>query len=231
MKLQNTIRFRSVLYGSSTEKLPLEYFCSPEADEKKFKLLLMAGVHGEEADGMFVLSRALRQCENLNSCAVIVCANPEGVLRATRANSRGVDLNRNFPTRNWSPEPVMVRPFAEGPRDNQLSPGKTASSEPETRHLIELVEQIDADTIISIHSPLDCIDAAPDNALANTLSKLTGLRRVSDIGYETPGSFGTWCAERGRKIITVELPPAGGEELVKRFSPVFTQLMEKGTID
>ena len=31
---------------------------------------------------------------------------------------------------------------------------------------------------------------------------------MPDVGYPTPGSFGSWCAERGLPVVTLELPHA-----------------------
>ncbi len=228
MRLQSTVPFQAFSYGTSAMGLPLEYFRDSDQTERKLDLLVMAGVHGEEAEGIFVLSRALRECASMRNCAVILCANPDGVLRATRGNSNGVDLNRNFPTKNWSGNPVMVRPFADGPRDLALSPGSAPASEPETCHLLSLLETLDVDNIVSIHAPLACVDAPAENTLADHLAQRSGLRRVIDIGYETPGSFGTWCAENNKNIVTFELPKKSGEDLVRKYSPLFRELIEKG---
>lgn len=226
--LTGILPYPSKIFGRTRAGLPLEYFTGSAQENRKGGLLLIAGIHGEEADGVFVLSRALRACAALRNCTVVLCANPEGLLRGTRANGRGVDLNRNFPSRNWRSQPVMVRSFVDGPRDLALSPGDSPSSEPEIHHLLAMLRELKPDNIISIHSPLGCVDAPKENRVADFLAEQTGLQRVYEIGYETPGSFGSWADENGHRLVTFELPKKGGEDLVRNYSPVFAGLMENG---
>ena len=57
------------------------------------------------------------------------------------------------------------------------------------------------------------------------LARETGWERVRDVGYPTPGSLGTWCAERGIHLVTVELSPAGVEDLVRRHLDTMVRLL------
>src|SRR3954469_12309497 len=99
------IRHPASTYGTSLEGVPLTVY-GPSSVE----IVILASIHGDEAETTVVVSEALRCIRegDLRS-AVILCGNPDGVLRGTRGNARGVDLNRNFPTSNWRPELVFYK--------------------------------------------------------------------------------------------------------------------------
>jgi protein MpaA len=209
-------------YGHSHLGLPLEVWRPSDG----CRLLIHAGIHGEEPETTFALSRALRSLSQPpEHCAVVLAANPDGLIRGTRGNARGVDLNRNFPASDWQSDPVTHRSTLEDPSDVVLSPGSAPSSERETQALISLIEELQPEAVIALHAPLACIDDAKEGPLAQWLSRRTGLPLVSDIGYPTPGSFGTWGGEHGIAVITYEFPLASTDELVRTHVPVLVELL------
>ena len=103
------------------------------------RVLILGGVHGDEIEGV-ACSRGLLESFLQNfpyklQLTLIPEVNPEGVLLKTRGNSNGVDLNRNLPTKDWSPE-------AKTPRYN---PGPKPLSEKENQALLE---ELKVDTFI-----------------------------------------------------------------------------------
>ena len=218
------IRLPSLEYGRSVLGAPLLYYpCKSEC-----KLLVMAGIHGEEPETTFLLSRVLRAFdESFDSIAFILCANPDGVALGTRGNAGGVDLNRNFKTQNFSTEKVGSRSILEAPRDTLLSPGAFAESEPETQALVALIETLKPASVLAMHAPMACVDAPQKTSLVEGVMNAFNLPWLPDIGYKTPGSFGTWCGERNLECVTLELPRMSLEHLFDRYGRVFAEFLER----
>lgn len=220
-----TIPRQPTVYGHSHLGLPLEVW----RPSGRCKLLVFAAIHGEEPETTYALSRALRQlAEPSEHCAVVLAANPDGLIRGTRANARGVDLNRNFPSRDWRSNPVTHRSTLEDASDILLSPGDKPGSEPETQALMALIDDLAPEAVIALHAPLACIDDADASPLGERLARRSGMPLVRDVGYATPGSFGSWGADRGLPVVTYEFPLAATEVLMRDHVPVLLELLTNG---
>ncbi len=214
--------FEPVEYGRSVLGNRLEYWPSGCGNTD---LLIIGGIHGEELDSTIVLSKALRMLSSPpERVAVVANANPDGGLRGMRGNAHGVDLNRNFPTGDWTPRAQTHRWTIDSESDVELSTGRYAGSEPETEALISLVNSLQPKRLIALHGPLACIDDPGNSDLGNWLSRKTGLPLVADVGYSTPGSFGTWALEKGIPIITWELPRESIESMFHSTVPVLFEI-------
>ena len=217
-----TIPWQPDAYGRSHLGLPLEVW----RPQSECTLLIFAAIHGEEPETTYALSRALRQLVAPSEhCAVVLAANPDGLVRGTRGNARGVDLNRNFPSRDWQPNAVTHRSTLEDPSDILLSPGESAASEPETRALMTLISELTPKAVIALHAPLACIDDANASPLGQRLAQRTGMPLVRDVGYPTPGSFGSWGVDQGIPVVTYEFPLAATEVLMRDHVPVLVELL------
>ena len=218
-----TLEFIPRTFGESVNGVPLHVF-EPLKDSSR--ILLISAMHGDENLGSVLLSECMRSIgvDKLRA-AMILSMNPDGILSGTRGNARGVDLNRNYPTKNWQADPVFYRSCPGKPQNISLSPGNTPGSEPETQALMELVEELRPELIVSFHGFLACIDDPLELEISQDIAKRSQLRLVPDVGYQTPGSFGTWCAEQSIPIITYELPSMGVDELREKHGPIILDLL------
>ena len=160
------------------------------------KPILVIGVfHGDEPQGKFLIEKYLKQNKN-SDMLYIPCLNPDGMELNTRQNSNKVDLNRNFPTENW----ILSN-------DEDYFGGNEPASEIETKFMVEVIEEYKPKFILTLHSPYCVVNYDGDAlAYAKEISKIIDYPVQSDIGYPTPGSFGTYCGvERKIPTITLEL--------------------------
>jgi len=169
------------------------------------KTILFIGVfHGEEPEGEPLILRLMNEIKknselvSNNRILFIPALNPDGKAVNTRGNSNGVDLNRNFPTDNW-------KLSAE---KDQFYSGEYPASEIETEFVMEIIDEHKPDIIITLHTPYKIVNYdGPAKELAQKISELNGYPVQDDIGYPTPGSFGTYAGvERNIPAITLELP-------------------------
>ncbi|MDF2783723.1 MAG: murein peptide amidase [Pantoea eucrina] len=212
-------------YGRSVLGAPLLWFPAQAADQESG--LIIAGTHGDENAAIATLSAALRTLPaSLCRHHVILAVNPDGCQLGLRANARGVDLNRNFPAANWQRGETHYRwNSAADARDVVLSTGEKPASEPETSALCHLIHQLQPRWVVSWHEPLACIDDPHHSALARWLGEQTALPVVSSVGYATPGSFGSWCADLGLLCITAEMPPVSVDEATERYLEAMINLL------
>lgn len=211
--------------GRSRGGLPLKLY-RPAAGGQ-IDGLLIAGIHGEEPETLLLARRLLERIDGADtSWAILPCANPDGVLHGVRQNAAGVDLNRNFPSASWQaghsftyPPGTQVRKREH--RTNRSSPGGTAGSEPETQALVALIEALEPDVIVDLHSPLELIAPTPaaDPLIVQRLATAAELPVQPDIGSPTPGALRDWCTDRQIAAITYEVEHAALPRLVARHLP------------
>ncbi|MBF0096656.1 MAG: succinylglutamate desuccinylase/aspartoacylase family protein [Magnetococcales bacterium] len=175
------------------------------------RVLLIGGVHGDEYSSVSIVFKWMKLLEKNNAGIfhwhIVPLVNPDGLLRkqSTRTNTNGVDLNRNFPTRDWKEDSAdyWVRRTGKDPR---RFPGKFPLSEAETAWLHEEIKQFRPNVIVSIHAPFGLLDfdgppTTPPERLGNIYLSLLGTY---------PGSLGRYAVESLKiPIITIELPHAG----------------------
>ena len=135
-------------------------------------VVLIIGVfHGDEPQGKYLIDEYLKtNLNNSNNILFIPCLNPDGMELNTRTNSNGVDLNRNFPTKNWGEDTSKA-----GSNPANYYGGTAPASEIETKFLVEIIDDYKPKLIITIHAPYKIVNYdGPANNIAEKISSNSG---------------------------------------------------------
>jgi len=192
----------TVTVGYSVKNRPVEMYRFGRSPKT---VLVIGGIHGNETTGSAVVFRLLDFLKDHpefyqnQSLLLVPATNPDGLAAGTRLNAHQVDLNRNFPVRNWK----RTR------HDNSFGV-QAPGSEPEVTAVIKVIEEYHPDRILTMHS----IDRrygnnydGPAGLWARAMSQKNGYQVLKNMGYPTPGSLGSWAGvDRQIPIITLELP-------------------------
>jgi murein peptide amidase A len=198
--------FSKIFSGTSVEGTEIEAF-KTDLKAKKY-IYLIAGTHGDEVEGVYVLQKLYEWIQNNHEIeelplVVVPILNPDGYKASTRHNSHLVDLNRNYPTKDWSSEYKKKKYF----------PGPAPLSEPENQFLDKLFKTYAPAVVLSFHSWKPILNYNGDSLdIAEYLAQHNGYPLDGDIGYPTPGSLGTYVPEKyGAGVLTFECPVLDGE--------------------
>lgn len=187
----------------SEKKNPIFHFERTGTDKDGKKILALSLIHGDEGPSGEVtkswIARLMR-IEPRNSWRVIPIANPDGFANKARVNENGVDLNRNFPTKEWD-EKALKEWRVNTKSDPRRFPGKKAVSENETKCILQHFEDFKPDFVISIHTPIGVLDF---DGPAVKIPKFSPLP-WSPLG-NFPGSLGRYLwKDNNVPVLTIEL--------------------------
>lgn len=172
---------------------------------EKPSVLVIGAFHGDEPQGTYLIQKYLEQKLATNLLFI-----PQLNTCASRVNLNGVDLNRNFPTKNW----ILGE-------KNEYFGGESPASEKETKFVIETVEKYNPKVILTLHAPYKVVNY--DGPRSNIVEKIAEIMQYpieESIGYPTPGSFGTWAGIE-KQILTITLELDEEIEVSKLEAPVF----------
>jgi len=167
------------------------------------RVYIIGGIHGDEPEGLaeidsLAITLGGHSAASIATTRILRDANPDGTAAGTRGNSRGRDLNRNWPATN----------FLARNRN-----GESALSEPEAGAVHDDLLRFNPDLVIVFHStragPFVNYDGpALEYAQAFAAAASSAEPRwriVPDMGYPTPGSLGSFIGiDRGTPILTIE---------------------------
>ncbi|OIQ17840.1 MAG: hypothetical protein BM556_10450 [Bacteriovorax sp. MedPE-SWde] len=198
-------------------------------EKPKNMTMVLCGVHGDEITPVKFCYDILHHLHNHlteerlkdNLIVVVPVVNPDSFFKRwpTRTNARGVDVNRNFPTKDWNKKAQKIW-RTRYRKDKRRNPGKKSVSEPETLFQVNLIKRYKPNKIISVHAPLTIIDydgptvsnldfhsvAHKANNLLIQMSKKAKGYRIKNYPF-FPGSLGNYAGnERNIPTFTLELP-------------------------
>jgi protein MpaA len=218
-------------HRTTQHKYPLVF--TQFGNSKRDCILFLGAVHGDELSTVYVLLKFAHYIKDNSTlfkdkCIIIApVVNPDGFFSkpSERVNANGVDINRNFPTRDWSSE--AVRQWEGKYHGNRrYYPGKKPGSEQETLFQIALIKRFKPQKILSVHSPLGFYDFdGPSSDLDSFERWLERISRdtnhpLKKYGY-FPGSLGNYAGhERDIFTLTLELPSSDvgkGNEYFRKF--------------
>jgi protein MpaA len=156
--------------------------------------LIIAGLHGSE-NRSFNLAYQLAQnlmndVSEINKRAVIIpVLNPDGLISGSKVNGNGVDLNRNFPARSWSP-------VYENDADY---PGNRALSEPESNIIIQLILKYNPKKVIILQAGSgDIFFNGQAENLARAIARLNNYNVKRQDTLSTRGSLAEYINDELR---------------------------------
>ena len=197
-----------ILENTITAQGNLVSLCGVNSNQGQ--VLVIGVVHGDEYQGEKLIYKYMEENDK-GGILFIPCLNPDGRDLNTRTNSNGVDINRNFPTKNW-----------ELTECDSYFGGEKPASEIETRFLVDIIEKYKPKSIITLHTPYKIVNYdGPAKDLAEMISGIINYPVEPSIGYPTPGSFGTYAGvERNIPTITLEMDEE--ETIENLYLPVCT---------
>lgn len=185
-------------FGSTSSDLPI---LGHRLGRSGPEVLVLGGVHGNEPEGVVasfgLLQRFLPSYTLKVRLTIVPQFNLDGVLKLERRNARGVDLNRNLPTKDWT----------ANVKEEKYFPGHEPNSESENRALVAWIDTVKPMFIMSLHSWKPCLNINGNcRPEAEVIKAATGYEIIEDIGYPTPGCLGTYCGlERDIPTLTYEI--------------------------
>jgi hypothetical protein len=178
----------------------------------QLRVLVLGGIHGDEMSSVSLVYHWIglaRQGVADMPYGVhwrfVPSLNPDGLFAhpSKRVNARGVDLNRNFPTPNWTRD---AREYWEKrtKRDPRRWPGKAALSEPESQYVVDQIARFKPHLIVSVHAPFGVLDFDGPTIAPTRLGRLY----LDQVGIY-PGSLGNYGGvHKGVPVVTIELASA-----------------------
>ena len=177
----------------------------------KRKVVVLGAMHGDETGPSRILYN-LRDGRKITGADLWVVPqyNRDGIVRRTRQNAHGVDLNRNYP-RNWK---RMGGATNSGPRP---------ASEPETKAVMAFLRDIRPQYVVSFHQPLNGVGRTVKRGMPFVQRLHRGLRlpvKSFNCSGKCHGTMTEWFNANFRGVaVTVEYGRGVSKKQARRTGP------------
>lgn len=197
-------------------------------------ILYAGAIHGNELSSKYIMESWISELDAKaadipadKTIVVVPVVNPDGTGIGQRNNARGVNLNRNFPTSNWTGDIQTGSGFRPG------EGGSGAGSEPETQALMNFTRQLNPAFTVTFHSSgrlVNSNDAGNSIAKGRQYASLAGYSFIPNsattgtFGFEMTGTYEDWLLERGSPAILIELNTNTGNHFAQNRSALWAML-------
>jgi murein peptide amidase A len=200
------------------------------------KILFVGGMHGDEKSSVRTLSSFIDDLERSyasipvdKTVIVIPDTNPDGYLASTRVNANNIDLNRNFPTNDWTSGIYMPRNvFLE------LGGGTSPLSEPESLALASYTASLSPRVVLTFHATGRAVfanDAGDSKQLADIYAEKSGFTSFNSsdsntfFSYPTTGEYEDWLRDKQNlPALLVELAGVSNNEFTRQKPALWAML-------
>jgi|GEM_PF-587325 protein MpaA len=199
--------------GYSREGRPIQAYFFGNGSQT---MLFTGAIHGNEKSAKYAMDSWINELEAMaksipadKQVVVIPVVNPDGFYKYGRKNANGVNLNRNWPTYNWSSDyetsPGVVEHGGGGP---------SPLSEPETQALAAFTQRLSPRFVATYHSQgriVNSNDVGIASGVGQRYAQMTGYQFVANdqttetFGTVVTGTYEDWLLERGTAAILMEL--------------------------
>ncbi len=143
-------------------------------------ILYVGAIHGNEPSSKYILQDWITELDANpgripagRQVVVVPSLNPDGIAVGSRNNSKGVNLDRNFPTDDWKSDIDSADGFRKG------GGGSKPLSEPESRAIADLVQRLRPRLMLSYHSQGSLVMGDP-----GAYSETYATRYAAMVGFQ-----------------------------------------------
>ncbi len=221
----------------------------PAPQDRIKKILIVGGIHGNEVGTVKLAKKIVNYYfnkapakrleptdKNLNiELFIIPVLNIDGYTKAIknpdyfyrgkvgRFNSNNVDLNRNFPTKNFQSKSVWKTGKNYSEKSQEVFCGEFGASELETKSLINFIKKENIQNLIMLHNVGKDVMINKDDKVAENwariYNKYSKFKKRFDMNLD--GGASDWARENKIHFIAVEGSSRWGSDWARQGNAIF----------